>query len=294
LTATTCECGATVTGGSWHLKQHQQTQRHRDALAFEPTLAPSFSGGLIPPLQLVDPPQEQPRATLRRMADVLRGRHPAEPTATEAFDGATLDLGPDAPPIWPRNPVPVGDEPRRGRTPRTLRGRPPGAEDLTPLFATGLVLLTTFAVGGWAAPTPEEASAISVPLANIMARRIDLAAKLGRDASDTIALAVALTAYGIRVVPLASERVRDSLERRNSERASRAGVRRDAAEPPHDQGADGVASSQGNGADTSGGPTFDPFYAIAQARAAGLRVLGDLPVVPSDGGPPVAGGGRQQ
>lgn len=286
MTTTTCECGAVVAGDAWHLQKHRETRRHRDALVFEPRLAPPPAS-----LRLVDPPQEPVRTTLHRMADVLRGRQAPEPTTTELFDGATLALD-DSPPLWPRNPVPAGEAPARGRTPRTLRGRPPGAEDLTPLFATGLVLLTTFTVGGWAAPTDAEAGAIAVPLANIMARRIDIAAKLGRDASDTIALAVALTTYGIRVVPLASERVRDSLERRNSERASRAGIRRDAAQSPDGSGTYDVASGQGNGTDPGHGPAFDPFAAIAQARAAGLGVFGDSAPVPSGDGSSVAG--RQQ
>jgi hypothetical protein len=279
----TCECGATVNGGAWHLRQHQKTTRHLDAMK---TLAP-----VAAPLTLVtEPTQEAPRATLRRMADVMRGRPPAaETTAASAFDSATLDLGEAGPPAWPRNPVPVGaDSPPRGRaTPRTLRGRPPGAEDLTPLFATGVVLLTTFAVGGWAAPTDAEASAFAVPLANIMARRIDLAAKLGRDASDTIALAVATLAYGIRVVPLASERVRDSLEQRELQRASRAGTERP-SEPAYGQGEGGVASRQGNGADPGHGPSFDPFDAIAKARASGLRVFDGVSGLPGNNDPSLA------
>jgi hypothetical protein len=285
LASRTCECGVVVAGGAWHLAQHRQTQRHRDALTFEPSLAPA-----APPLALVDPPQEDTGSVLHRMADVLRGKHP-EPTATAAFDGAVLDLGEEAPPVWPRNPVPAGDEPRRGRTPRTLRGRPPGAEDLTPLFATGLVLLTTFAVGGWAAPTDAEAAAISVPLANIMARRIDIAAKLGRDASDTIALAVAVLAYSVRVVPLATERVRGSLDQRQRDRVLRDGTRQP-AEPADDQGPHGVAARQGNGADTSFGATHDPLNAIAKARAVGLHIFDGVPSVPTGDGSPVADRGN--
>jgi hypothetical protein len=208
----TCPCGATVAGGAWHLTKHQETKRHLDALNEGGSLLRATVAA-APPFVLVDAPQEQPRTTLRRMADVLRGRHPEdpEPTVGDAFDGhATLAFD-DTPPVWPRNPVPTGEPSRRQGT-RAPRGRPAGAEDLTPLFATGLVLLTTFTVGEWASPTVDEANAIAVPLSNIMARRIDIAAKLGKDASDTIALAVALMAYSYRVVPLATERVRSSLD----------------------------------------------------------------------------------
>jgi hypothetical protein len=282
--ALTCACGATVAGGAWHLGQHQKTARHRDAMgtAQQAPLA-------APPFVLVEQtPQEQPRTTLRRMADVLRG-HKAdaepEPTVGDAFDGhATLAFD-DAPPVWPRNPVPTGEPSRRSGT-RAPRGRPAGAEDLTPLFATGLVLLTTFAVGEWASPTADEANAIAVPLSNIMARRIDLAAKLGRDASDTIALVVALMAYSYRVVPVAAERVRYSLDERRAHRVSRSGTDR-ATEPANGQGADGVAYGSGNGQDPNAGPTYDPFDAVTKARSLGLGVLDRGFGSPTNGSPAV-------
>ena len=237
--------------------------------------APTFV--LVPP---PDQAQEPAGQTVRRMADVLRGKHPD--TATAAFDSATFPAE-DSPPIWPRNPVPV-NEPRT-RAPRMSRGRPPGAEDLTPLFATGLVLLTTFAIGDWAAPTADEANAVGVPLANIMARRIDLAAKLGRDASDTIALAVAIMAYSYRVVPLATERVRSSLEQRKANRVSDAGLGGNAAdELAYGQTSYGMAPGESNGASPSNGPTFDPLAAIAKARATGLRVARGNADVSSDNG----------
>jgi len=218
------------------------------------------------------------------MADVLRGRHPDPVPVGDAFDSATL-AAEDTPPAWPRNPVPVGGEAPR-RAPRAGRGRPPGADDLTPLFATGLVLVTTFAVGAWAAPTADEASAFATPLANILARRIDVAAKLGRDASDTIALAVAVMAYAYRVVPLATERVRDSLEQQRQQRTSRAGLERP-AEAANGAGAHGVAARSGNGHGPDNGPTFDPFDALAKARAAGLGVFGGVPDTSASGYPTV-------
>lgn len=236
--------------------------------------APTFV--LVPPPDATQ--QEAPRNTVRRMADVIRGKH-SEPTPTAAFDQATLvdgmvdELGA---PIWPKNPVPTGEPVARTRQPRMRAGRPPGAEDLTPLFATGLVLLTTFAIGEWAAPTAEEAGAIGVPLANIMARRIDIAAKLGKDASDTIALAVALMAYSYRIVPLATERVRSSLEQRKNDRVSRAGLGV-SEQPTYGATPHGMATGEGNGTGPSHGPTFDPLAAIASARAAGLRVFDGNP-----------------
>jgi hypothetical protein len=215
------------------------------------------------------------------MADVIRGKH-TEPTPTAAFDQATLvdgmvdELGA---PIWPKNPVPTGEPVARTRQPRMRAGRPPGAEDLTPLFATGLVLLTTFAIGEWAAPTAEEAGAIGVPLANIMARRIDIAAKLGKDASDTIALAVALMAYSYRIVPLATERVRSSLEQRKNDRVSRAGLGGTdvAGQPPYSATPRSVVAGEGNGTGPGNGPAFDPLTAIAKVRASGLSIFDGNP-----------------
>jgi hypothetical protein len=243
-----------------------------------------------PPLTLVDAPGEPVRSTLHRMADVLRGRQP-EPTVSRAFDGATLafdqPLDDGTPPLWPRNPIPAGEPTRRPGL-RTTKGRPAGAEDLTPLFATGLVLLTTFAIGDWAAPTADEAGAIAVPLANILARRIDIAAKLGRDASDTIALAVAIMAYSYRVVPLVNERVRSSLEQRNADRVSRAGTGRDdAAEFAYSAGPDSMAAGPSNGQGPQGYPAYSPLDAIAKARNAGLNLFAGSPHGASDGRPPV-------
>jgi hypothetical protein len=243
-----------------------------------------------PELTLVDAPQEPVRSTLHRMVDVLRGRQPEPVSVGGAFDGATLTF--DQPidegqPLWPRNPVPAG-EPTRRPGPTRRGGRPPGSEDLTPLFATGLVLLTTFALGEWAAPTADEASAIAVPFSNILARRIDIAAKLGRDASDTIALAVAIMAYSYRVVPLANERVRSSLERRNAERVSRAGPGRDdTAEFALSTSPDGMATGTGNGQGPQGYPAYSPLDAIAKARNAGLNLFAGSPNGASDGRPSV-------
>lgn len=236
-----------------------------------------------PPLVLTDPPQEGPRTTLRRMKDVLLGRatEPVVPSASAAFDGAVLDFGGPLPgdeaPVWPRNPVPSGSEPTRRQGGSRARAR--GADDLTPLFAGGLVILITFTIGEWAAPTKEEADAIAQPLSNILARRIDLAAKLGKDASDTIALAVALMAYTVRIVPLATERVRINLDERRAHR-----VRSDGTASASNGGASlGMASGPADEQGTGGYPSYNPRDAIAQARANGHKLFnGDDAVVGID------------
>ena len=262
MSTTTCECGAVVQGDSWHMRKHQNTQRHRDAMAaMARPITASVAG-----IEQLEPDGQQPTGTtVRRMVDILRGR-PAESVAdgaaTLAFDGV------ESPPAWPRNPVPVGEPVRRGRPPGSgSRSRPPGAEDIAPLFATGLMLLTAFVVGKWASPTKEEADAIAAPLSNILARRIDIAAKLGRDANDSIALSVALMAYLYRVGPIAAERVRTYAESR------RRGGPRQPAGPPDDTAAYGMASGSTNGSGPNSGPTFDPLAAVARARTTGLGSL---------------------
>jgi hypothetical protein len=232
----------------------------------------------IPDLQLVDPPGTAPAgATLRRMVDVIKGKSapppPTEPDVSAAFGrGAQLVFeGEPAQPIFPKNPVPSGSRKAKPAPYRTT-SRPPGAEDLQGLFATGLILLLVFAVGEWATPTAEEASAIAAPMANILARRIDLAAKLGRDASDTIALTVAILAYLARVGPIAAERVREGIDnRRRRERV----VRGDGApiRPDDSEGTGGMAAGYPNEPSANGGPAYRPFDALAQARSNGLGIL---------------------
>jgi hypothetical protein len=239
-------------------------------------IGPSVLGSTSP----IEDLGEGPRSTIRRMADVLRGKHP-EPDVTAAFDSATLPSEGEAPPIWPRNPVPVGGRERGRPASREPRGRPAGADDLQGLFATGLMVLLAFSLGQDMAPTEAEANAIAVPLSNILARRIDLAAKLGRDASDTIALAVALLAYSYRVAPIAAERVRHRLAaNRQSERII------EPTRPANDRGADSVASWQGDGASTASRTAAHPLDALAKVRAVGLGVLArDLGSVPNNGYP---------
>jgi hypothetical protein len=229
----------------------------------------------IPTLDL--PPAEEPEPSVRevihRMTDVLTTGRP--PERAEVDLGAMFDRGAanlvleDVPPqLNIKNPVATGSKSRKGGG----RQRPAGAEDLQGLFATGLILLIAFTVGDWAQPTVEEATAIAAPLGNILARRIDLAAKLGRDASDTVALAIALMTYLSRVGPVAAERVRE----RYVARSRRERVVRDQRPPdrhPDDSGQGSVASGPSNGAGAFDGSPFDPFHAIAQTRDAGLGIL---------------------
>jgi len=248
----------------------------------------------IPELYSVEAPAvpkgvEPVKRTIRRMADVLTGtdRNPPERPTVDvmaAFDrgskGATLDLGDEAAPIWPKNPVPSGSS-RKGTTYQPKQrtgGRPPGAEDLQGLFATGIILLIAFSLGEDFQMTEEEALAVSGPLANIVARRIDLAAKLGKDASDTIALAVALLSYLARVGPVAAGRVRENVQQRQ---------RRTVSPPPRpldSRGEDSVAAGEVYGTNPADGPAYRPFDALAKASRNGLEQLDrDFGYAPNSG-----------
>jgi hypothetical protein len=237
-----------------------------------------------------EPGQEPVKPTVRRMADTILGRKPDVMAAFDKGAGAQLVLE-DIPPVWPKNPVPPsGGASRRKPAATPTRQRPPGAEDLEGLFATGLILLLTFAVGDWASPTADEATAIARPMANIMARRIDLAARLGKDASDTIALAIAVLSYLARVGPVAAERMRHGFEERR-QRAEQSRVTRPgqpADRPDDGGGADSMAAGPDNGSGTFSGSPIDPFHALATARNLGLGGAsggaGNAPF----GNPPVA------
>jgi len=220
------------------------------------------------PLQLVSSSEPHP-SRLRRIADIIRGHEAPQPDPVLSF-GLGMDDGTTAEPqpLWPRNPVPAGDTKR----PRTLRGRPAGADDLTPLFAGGLVILVSFSLGEWAAPDAEESDAIAVPLANIVARRIDLAAKLGRDASDTIALLVALMVYSYRVVPLGVERARTGLEQRRQRTIVEPEYSRPTG-PVYTQGQDSMAAGNDGTEGPTHAPAYNPHDALARVRATGLSIL---------------------
>ena len=240
--------------------------------------------------------------TVSRMAEaVVTGKVPAskprsKPSAADlmsAFDGAPTArlVMEDEPTLGaPLNPVPSGSRTRK--QPAGARSaRPAGASDIQPLFATGLLLIATFVLDSEMAPTEPEAQAIAAPLANILARRIDLAAKLGQDASDTVALAVAVMSYGARVAPTAVERARVSYDKyQHRQRVDRAGR---PPEPLNDRGADDVGSWAPDGAGTGSGPFAHPADALAKARGVGwgavIRDLGGS----SNGVDPVgADGGR--
>jgi hypothetical protein len=199
-----------------------------------------------------------------------------EPSVTEAFDRANLVFT-DSPPPYPKNPVPSGGK-KRGRpvatAAQTFSGRPAGASDLEGLFATGIILLLAFGVGDWASPTAEEATAVAAPLANIVARRIDLATKLGKDASDVIALAIAILSYLSRVGPIAAERVREGMYERR-QRAARNRVDRAGLSERPDIGTEqgGMASGQPDAEGAYDGSPFDPINALAKARRNGREVL---------------------
>ena len=236
------------------------------------------------------------RETVSRMAETVRtGRVPSSKASNadimSAFDsGGSARLAWDEEPGFsaPKNPVPSGSRTRKG-TGGTRTVRPAGASDLQPLFATGILLLATFLLDRELAPTEPEANAIAAPLANVLARRIDLAAKLGQDASDTVALAVALMAYGARVAPVAMERSRDAYERyQRRQRVDRVGR---PPQPSDDRAADGVDSRSHDGAGAGSSPLADPAAALAKARGVGwgavVRDLGG----PSNGGDPVGSNG---
>lgn len=251
----------------------------------------------IPTLDDPEPGTAGVRETVSRMAETVRtGRVPSSKASSadimSAFDGggSSARLAWDDEPGFsaPKNPVPSGSRTRKG-TGGARTVRPAGAADLQPLFATGLLLLATFVLDKELAPTEPEANAIAAPLANVLARRIDLAAKLGQDASDTVALAVALMAYGARVAPVAMERSRDAYERyQRRQRVDRVGR---PPEPIHDRGEDGVDSRTHDGAGAGPGPLADPAAALAKARGVGwgavVRDLGG----PSNGSDPVGSNG---
>lgn len=154
---------------------------------------------------------------------------------------------------------------------RTSTGpKPAGSDELTKLFATGFVTLITFTLGEWALPTAEEATELSRPLANILSRRIDIAAKLGKDGNDTIAFAIAVMAYLVRVGPIASEKVKDAWRERQDR------IRVDRVLPGGLGESDGTGGMDDGPAPAAGplrGATHHPLDAVAATRDAQLRGL---------------------
>lgn len=218
---------------------------------------------------------------------------PTEDDRTErmsrAFErGVTLRL--DAPPIDGA----TGDEPvaeptvNADGTPKRRRGRKPGSgravggAQLGDLFMAGFAIAIGFAVGEWAAPTDAESKAIAQPLGNILARRIDLASKLGRDTDDTVNLAIALMAYMARVGPIAAGRGRNAWAERN-QRAAAARVDRPPTPvgSPNDRGTGNVVDGRDGVPSAPYGATRNPLDAVAASAQRGLgyldRNLGSTP-----------------
>lgn len=182
-----------------------------------------------------------------------------------AFDsGAKLNMPkPKDEPVDPNLRRPVAKSTRR-----SPGGRPAGSDEFTDLFAAGMITLIAFTLGDDFQPTEEEAKDLARPLGNIIARRIDLAKKLGQDANDVVAFAVALMAYGVRVGPIAADRVRESYrDRQHRSRTNRL------AEPPNRGGTDSMVPGSDAGTSPEFGQTRNPIDAITQARDAQFGFL---------------------
>lgn len=161
--------------------------------------------------------------------------------------------------------------------------KPPMSDELTGLFATGFIVLVSFTLGDDFLPTEHEATAIARPLANIMARRIDLAAKLGRDANDTIALAIALMSYGVRVGPIAAGKTREW----NDDRKRRNAGERVLAGPPQSESAGSVGIREDAFRSPSNGATPSALNVAAQAGNVVRGVLDRDLGGASNGGSPL-------
>lgn len=199
---------------------------------------------------------------------------------SEAFDsGAKLNM--PQPKDEPTDPA--LKRPAKRKTPG---GRPPASDEFTDLFAAGMITLIAFTLGSDFQPTAQEAQDLARPLGNILARRIDLAKKLGQDANDVVAFAIALMAYTVRVGPVATEKVRDAYRDRQ-ERARVHAI----AEPPNRGGADGMVAGQDVGGGAGGVQAHNPFDALAKARNTQHRVLDRDLGVSANGNLPMASNG---
>lgn len=184
------------------------------------------------------------------------------PSVSDAFDaGAGI----------PRavSPPPIRKTPTRG--PTRKGGRPAGAEELQKLFAAGMILLIAFTLGDWAQPTQDEANELAAPLGNILARRIDVAAKLGADSNDVIAFSVAIMAYLVRVGPVAADKAKEALDERN--RRARVERVRPAPQSANTRGAGGMAAGSDAPTGTPTSPAHSAIDAITQARDAAFGQL---------------------
>jgi hypothetical protein len=208
---------------------------------------------------------------------------PSPGSVSNAFDkGARL-----AQPKPVDEPVDPALKRVKDRVRRSAGGRPAGSDEFTDLFAAGLITLIAFVLGPDFQPTAEEAKDLARPLGNILARRIDLAKKLGQDANDVVAFAVALMAYIVRVGPVATDRVRQAYRDRQ-ERTRVGGI----AEPPNYGGTGGVAAWPDAVASPGPSATYDPFNAIAKVRDHGLRGIERNASAPAGANPPLANNGQ--
>lgn len=202
----------------------------------------------------------------------------AERLARAFEHGATLRL--DVPPADEVPGEPTGEAPRRRRR-RTVgdaasspRRRTVAGGQIGTLFVAGASILIGFTIGEWAAPTTAEADAMAVPLGNILARRIDLASKLGKDTDDVVTLAIAIMAWMARVGPVAAGRARNAYADRTSRRnAARVDGPPQPIRPPDDRGTGSLVDGRNDGPRTPLGASHSPLDAVAAVRASGLGYL---------------------
>ena len=211
---------------------------------------------------------------------------PAQPDpgrVASAFDRGARLRQPEAP-DEPVDPALKKGGPARIR--RNPGGRPAGSDEFTDLFAAGMITLIAFTLGDEYQPTEDEAKDIARPLGNILARRIDLAKKLGQDANDVIAFAVAIMAYSVRVGPIAAERVRESYhDRQQRTRLGRI------TEPSISRREDSVPPGPDAGPSPYDGATRNPRDVVAEARATQFGVLSRDLGDPANGHTPLADNG---
>lgn len=189
-----------------------------------------------------------------------------------AFDaGADLNLNPPAADIQPGE-----EEGRKRRKRRVVGGKAAGSEAMGAMAVAGFSILMTFVVGKWAAPTEEEANALATPIGNILARRIDLASKLGQDADDTLLLLMALMSYGARVAPEAVDRSRDAWQRSRDRKPTVVPPRPVAVpiRPDDFGGTRGVPDGEDVGESAPLSTTRSPLDVIAAVGERQLRGLG--------------------
>lgn len=220
--------------------------------------------------------------TLFARAEQMDAPNAKGPSVSSAFDqGARLNQPkpPDGP-VDPALKMPASRGPRPRSSPG---GRPAGSDQFTDLFAAGLITLLSFTLGEDFLPTEDEAKDLSRPLGNILARRIDLATKLGQDANDVVAFAVALMAYLVRVGPIATDKMRESYRDRQERLRTRT-----IAEPSYGGGEDSLATRDDASPSTGYGSPRRAIDVVTQARDAQLGVLDRDLGYSANGGSPLA------